>query len=141
MGGKKDSSVVAKWHSPPITEEFFSILSGWKDNGTLYLMVQSPIFHVEAENIKSAVSLRNLAQASGFKYSTIRSLKLDRATSEPVKITVEILSSENLHTPLGTDGEIRAGRDYIEFVLLRAVHHFNRGSEKLVKLKKGLCHL
>ena len=140
VGGKKDSRVVAKWHAPPQTEDFISNLTAWKDTGILYLMVQSPIFHVEAEDIKSAVWLRNLSQAQGFKYSTIRSVKLDRATGEPVKITVEILSSENLHTPLGENSEIKADPDYIEFLLGRAIHHFIRGKEKLKKLKEGLSN-
>jgi len=125
---------------PPLQEEFISSLAAWKDKGTLYLMVQSPIFHVEAMDMASAVKLRNLAQAHGFKYSTIRSIKLDRATHEPVKITVEILSSENLHAPLGENGEIKADSDYIEFLLERAIHHFNRAWDNLNKLKEGLSH-
>lgn len=138
VGDKKESRVVAKWHSPPLPDEFISFLASWKENGTLYLMVQSPIFHIEASDMKSAVRLRNLAQAHGFKYSTIRSIKLDRATGEPVKITVEILSSENLHAPLGVNGKIKANPDYIEFLFGRAIHHFNRGRHKLNKLEKGL---
>ncbi|MDP6156634.1 MAG: hypothetical protein QF682_10970 [Candidatus Thermoplasmatota archaeon] len=138
VGGKKDSRIVAKWHSPVKGEDFGSALTSWKDNGSLYLMAQSPIFHVEADDLMSAITLRNLAQANGFKYSTIRSIKLNRANGEPVKITVEILSSENLHTPLGENAEIIANSDYIEFLRSRANHHFSRGKMKLRRLEKGL---
>ena len=101
-------------------------------------MMQSPIFHVEAETLPQAIALRNLGQANGFKYSTIRSVKLDRLTGEPVKITVELLASECIHTPLGEKGVMKADREYLDFLYERTVQPLLRTKRKLMELKEGL---
>jgi len=116
-------------------------LSSWTGKGALYVMLQSPIFHVEAVDMESAVKLRNLAQEHGSKYSTIRSVKLDRNTKEPVKITVEILGSDMLHVPLGENGTIHTDPRYVDFLFERITHHFIRSMRKLDLLKKGLSGL
>ena len=152
IGNKKESVVLAKWHRAPSLEVFFGVIDGWssmrrENDGTddtcntcnvLYLMAQSPIFHVEADTLRSAVRLRNMAQECGFKYSTLRSVKLDRGTGEPIKITVELLSGEAMHVPLGENGEIICGRDYLKFVFERAVMHLERANKKLGELEDGL---
>jgi len=138
VGDKKTSNIVAKWHSPPDLDDFMGSITSWKGKGMLYLMMQSPIFHVEAETLAHAVSLRNLGQKYGFKYSTIRSVKLDRHTGKPVKITVELLSSECIHTPLGENGIVNADLHFLGFLYERSVRQLDRVKVKLTILKNGL---
>ena len=138
VGDKKSSNVVAKWHRPPTPDDFISSVSSWKGQGLLYLMMQSPIFHVETETLPQAIALRNLGQANGFKYSTIRSVKLDRLTGEQVKVIVELLASECIHAPLGENGIVKADRNYLDFLYERAFHQLLRAKRKLAELKKGL---
>ncbi len=114
-----------------------ALLNGGEE-GLLYLMVQSPIFHVEARSLISAIRLRNLAQASGFKYSTLRSVKIDRGSGEPVKITVELLTSELMHVPLGAGGKLLCGEGYLRFLHSRALAHLKRGKGRLNALEAAL---
>ena len=141
IGEKIGSRVFEKWHVLPSKEEFAETLSSWTGTGTLYVMLQSPIFHVEAVDVESAVKLRNMGQEHGFKYSTIRSVKLDKQTKEPVKITVEILGSDMLHVPLGENGTIHTDSRYVDFLFERITHHFTRSMRKLDQLEKGLSEL
>ncbi len=141
IGEKRDSNVIAKWHDLPLQKEFGEMISSWSGTGALYVMLQSPIFHIEAIDLESAVKLRNLAQEYGFKYSTIRSIKLDKQTKQPIKITVEILASDVLHVPLGESGTIHTDSRYIDFLFERITHHFLRSQRKLDLLKKGLSGL
>ena len=138
VGDKKTSDIVAKWHSPPDPEEFMGTITLWKGKGMLYLMMQSPIFHVEAQTLAHAVALRNLGQEYGFKYSTIRSVKLHRLTGEPAKITVELLTSECIHTPLGEKGIVKADLRFLGFLYERTVRQLDRVKGRLTILKKGL---
>ncbi len=138
VGDKQESSVLKKWHNAPTLEEFKQEIIQWKAGSNLYLMVQSPIFHIECAGLKSSVRLRNLGQQSSFKYSTIRSLRLNGEGSRITKITVELLSSETLHVPLGENGRIYPDTDQLEYLYNRALHHLKRCKENLKSLERAL---
>ncbi len=99
LGDKEEAAFLAKWHRNVEIEDVKGALSNLGDEGLTFLLAQSPIIHVRCKNMKSAVELRNLAVESGLKYSTLKSLTLN-SREEPVKIVVEILSSENIHVPI-----------------------------------------
>ena len=95
-------------------------------------------------NLEEAIKLRNLAEAAGFKYSSIRSIKMyqnmakintnntTRSSNENDnqndnkneyenenefgKITVELLSTERLNIPLGYNGELIVNDEYLDHI-------------------------
>jgi len=101
LGDKLGSEVLGKWHDEVSTEDLVSAYERWDGNGTLLLMAQPMLLHVRCRDLRSAVFIRNSAQGAGLKFSTIRSVKLDR-TGEPAEwgIVVECLGTERMEVPL-----------------------------------------
>jgi len=101
LGDKLGSEVLGKWHGEVTAEQLASAYERWDGKGTLLLMAQPLLLHVRCRDLGSAVLLRNSAQASGLKFSTIRSLKLDQGGA-PAEwgIVVECLGTERMEVPL-----------------------------------------
>ena len=100
VGAKEEAEFIAKWHRKVSKEEVLKAMGMWKDaDGELWLMSQSPILHVSCASIEKAKQLLNLAIASGFKYSGIKSITMKR-------VMVEIMSTERMDVPVGKGGVI-----------------------------------
>jgi tRNA(Phe) wybutosine-synthesizing methylase Tyw3 len=91
---------------------------------------------VRCKDIRSALSLRNRAVKSGLKYSTLKSLTLN-SKDEPVKIVVEILSSENIHVPIAQEGRLYPNEDYLDFIVKNANLALRRAQEKLDRFQQS----
>ncbi len=109
IGDKINSEIIGKWHRKVEFSEILERLKNYKE-GYLFLLVQSSIIHVVCENLEYANKLLEIARNCGFKYSSIKSIKKGR-------FLVEILSSENLHIPLGEEGKIRVNKEDLEFFI------------------------
>ena len=92
--------------------------------------MQSSIFHVSTISMENARKLLNVANQSGFKYSSIKTFN--------GKIVVEILSTERIDAPLGKDGEIFVGDDYLKILVEIANKMMERMDKKLKRLEKNL---
>jgi tRNA wybutosine-synthesizing protein 3 len=101
-----------------------------KEDQNVFLLAQSPIIHVRCKTLNSAITLRNTAVESGLKYSTLKSLTMN-SKSEPVKIVVEILSSENIHVPIAKGKNLYPDEDYLKFILENANSALFRAQEKI----------
>lgn len=133
LGDKENSTVLGKWHEPVGIEQVQESLSEMSGNGVVYLLAQSPIIHVVCKTIDAASKLRNLADSAGFKYSSIRSLKEQRAKSNASdfeKITVEILSTERLDVPIAKNNKIFTDDEYLEFLVENANQCLERARNK-----------
>lgn len=139
IGDKKDSNVLGKWHQGTDIEGLTNALETWNGDGYVYLLTQSPIFHVRCRNLKSAVKLQQIGFDSGFRYSTLRSMRLSEG--EPYAITVELLTSYRLDIPLAHRGLLYPAREYLDFLLERCNSVLGMCKEKLGTLEGELVQL
>lgn len=100
-GDKVGSVVLGKWHGTVGIEEVLRSLGKWDGTGELHLMVQPLLLHIRCLDLPSAVRIRNTGQEAGLKFSSIRSIRLDR-DGNPINwgITVELLGTERAEIPL-----------------------------------------
>lgn len=154
-GAKDESIILDKWHNKIKLEELKVSISTWEDYRYLYFFAQSPIFHVIARNLKAAVILRNLGDSSGFKYSSIRSIRpikhvkpgrqlnssenedidTELTNSSDARITVELSSTERLNVPLGQNRRIYPDDNYLGLLVELANRSIVEAHGKLEKLK------
>ncbi len=127
IGDKKNAKFLGKWHQNVSSGEVLNTISSYSE-GYLFLLVQSAIIHVVARDLKSAKRLIRIALESGFKYTTIKNI-------EKNGILVEILSTENLHIPLGENGKLKVSQESIEFFVKMANHTLRRVKNKLSKFE------
>jgi tRNA wybutosine-synthesizing protein 3 len=137
VGDKEGAEFLGKWHNEVEVENVKAAFTKSKETTTVFLLAQSPIIHVRCKNLQSAVTLRNIAVESGLKYSTIKSLTFN-SKSEPQKIVVEILSSENIHVPIAKNKKMYPSEDYISFLVENANSALNRARQKLDKFKENI---
>lgn len=138
-GAKKDSMIIEKWHSTASKTQLTAGIAKWNKFPYLYFLAQSPIFHITTFEIETAIHLRNLGDAAGFKYSSIRSMKpLGKGRADHFRITVELLSTERLNIPIGKDGKIFVDDDYLELVLDLANSSVKEADDKLKRLEEIL---
>jgi tRNA(Phe) wybutosine-synthesizing methylase Tyw3 len=100
-GDKVGSQVVEKWHRTVEPREIMEAIDRWSGEGELHLLVQPLLLHVRTKDISTAARIRALGQEAGMKFSTIRSVKLDK-NGEPSKwgIVVELLGTERMEIPI-----------------------------------------
>jgi tRNA wybutosine-synthesizing protein 3 len=140
IGDKEDANFLGKWHKPVNSQEVKEAINKMKKDKLVFFLFQSPIIHVRCKTLENAVSLRNIAVESGFKYSTIKSLTLD-SKSEMLKIVVEILSSESLSVPIGSSGVIYPSSDHLELMISVANKNIMKSRKKLERLKSNLVQI
>jgi len=138
IGDKENAEFLGKWHREIEVHEVESIFSELQDDCSVFLITQSPIIHVRCKTLKSAISLRNTAVESGLKYSTIKSITLS-SRAEPVNIVVEILSSENIHIPVASQGRLFPDKEYLKFMVENANSALTRAQKKLERFKKAIA--
>jgi tRNA wybutosine-synthesizing protein 3 len=137
IGDKKDSNVLGKWHRGTDIQGLTGALEEWNGDGYVYLLTQSPIFHIRCRELGSAVRLQQIGFDSGFRYSTVRSMRL--RDGEPETITVELLTSYRLDIPLANQGLLYPTREYLDFLLERCNSVLGMCKERLEALEKELA--
>ena len=130
IGDKRNAKFLGKWHRYVKDEEVFNAIFQYHE-GYLFLLVQSAIIHVVAEDMKSAKSIMKIALESGFKYTTIKNI-------DSTGVLVEILSTENLHIPLGENGVLQVSRENIKFFVKMANRTLRRIKRKLSNLERKI---
>ena len=133
IGDKRNAVFIGKWHREIVPDEIDKVLNNYK-RGYLFFLVQSSIIHVVCEGIENAMKMITIARDAGFKYTSIKSIKND-------KILIEILSTENLHIPLGINGKIKVDKKSIIFFVDVANKMLERIKGKLKTLKEKISFL
>ena len=138
IGDKKNATFIGKWHRNVEPDDVIASLKDYNE-GYLFLLVQSSIIHVVCENLENALNMITVARDSGFKYTSIKSIKSG-------KFLVEILSTENLQIPIGIDGEIKISQENIKFfteiankMLRRIKMKLHTLEEKISSLEAAFC--
>lgn len=132
IGDKVGAKILGKWHIEVKIEGVLKALSMNNGIGTVYLMVQSPIFHVVCSDINRAEELFKLAVNTSFKYSSIKSIE------KKGKVIVEILSSEQINIPVALNGKIFPSNEYLEYLVGESNATLKRAKKKLVRLKENI---
>ena len=108
IGDKKRAEFLGKWHRTIGVNEVKKAAKKAK-NGLIWLLAQSPIFHIVVASNELADKLVKTAVASGFKHSGIK--------STGKKIVVEVCSTERLDAPIGKDGFLFCNDEYLQLLI------------------------
>jgi tRNA wybutosine-synthesizing protein 3 len=136
IGDKLESRILGKWHRSVREERVRAAISKWDRKGYLFMLVQSPIFHVCCRDLESALTLQQIGFKSGFKYSTIRSIGLKK--KGPMKITVELLSSLRLDVPLAHNDKFYPSKPYLSFLVREANCVLRECKDRIRRLEDSL---
>jgi len=128
FGAKFTASFLATWHGPCTSDGIKAALS--KASRQVWLKVEPPIIHVSCRDLAAADALLKIAYATGFKYSSIKSLKNG--------VLVEINSSEKMELPLFDNGMILVGGSYISYLADIANKKMEKACAKLARLTRAL---
>ncbi|WP_297487357.1 hypothetical protein [Thermococcus sp.] len=127
LGAKPLSRWLVKVHRPIEFEEAREALKDAR-KGLIFLKSQPPIFHVIAEDMEKAKRLHELGLASGFKYTTFKAISR--------RYLVEINATEYLTAPLGRDGKVLVGDEYLRFAIEIGNSMLRRSKARLPRLKE-----
>ncbi len=134
LGDKLGSNVLGKWHRKVSAEEVLEALGKWDGTGQVHLLVQPLLVHIRCRDIETAAKLRTIAQESGLKFSTIRSVKLDRKGGvQEWGVMVEFLGTERMEVPIHG-----IPRDLFDDIIPPLVHH---GNGLIERTKDHIDHL
>ncbi len=133
IGDKKNAVFLGKWHREVDLQKILVAVRKY-ERGYLFLLLQSAILHVVCESFKTSERMIKIALDSGFKYTSIKSVKNG-------KVLIEILSTENLHIPLGYDGKIIVKEEELEFFVRIANMMLKRIKLKLEKFERKISSL
>ena len=132
VGRKREAKILGKWHHKIKGVEIQECFTK-ATRGQIWLLAQSPIFHVGVKSMKETDSLLSIAISSGFKNSGIK--------TKGKKIIIEITSTERVDAPLGKDGEVMCSKKYLEFITEIANYTIERGDKKIIRLSNNLIRL
>ncbi len=134
IGDKRNSVVWGKWHRAPGFEDVLSAAGRYEAegrDGLLFLLVQSPIFHVACFGLEKGKRLRDLAVGAGFKYSSLKSVRGER-------VVVEVLGADRMDVPLGRDGRLAVDSEQLRFFYDVGCMVLERGKRHLERFKREL---
>lgn len=129
FGSKKDSGFLGRWHGPAKWAEFCKCLRP-EGRKQAWMKAEPPILHVKCADLASAQKLLNTAYNTGWKYSSIKSLRDG--------VLVEIGSSERMELPVAIGGKLIATESYLRTVLRLANEKLRKAQGKLKRLEKAL---
>ena len=130
IGDKKNAVFIGKWHRKVEADTVLNAVKQYK-KGYLFLLVQSSIIHIVCEKFENTMKMITIARDAGFKYTSIKSIKDE-------KFLIEILSTENLHIPLGMDGNTKVDEKTIIFFVNIANKMLERIKRKLKVLEEKI---
>lgn len=127
IGKKKDAHFLGKWHREVNVAEVKDAIER-HHQGEIWLLVQSPIFHVSTLSMEKAKGLMRVALQSGFKNSGIKSVN--------GRIVVELCSTERLDFIIVKNGKMMCND--LEEIVKIANTMMERIKEKLKRLEKNI---
>lgn len=132
IGDKKNARFLGKWHRTIEINEFIEARKN-AITGQLWLLAQSPVIHIVANNIYNADKILKLAISCGFKHSGIKSF--DK------KNVVEICSTERIDAPIGKNKEFFCNDIYLQLLIDISNEVIQKSTKKLNKFQEKLKNL
>ncbi len=99
---------------------------------TVWIRMESPIFHVACRTMEDADRLLKICQATGWKRSGIISTGGKRETKR--RVMIEIVGNERIDVPIAAEGKLFFEKKFIAFTIKKA-------NEKLLTSRKRLEEL
>ncbi len=99
----------------------------------IWLKQEAMIMHVCCRNLRSASKLIETARHLGFKRSGINTMAK--------RIVLELVSTENMETPIAKKGRLLVDDKYLKILLTEANSKLRRTHEKIKKLYEELSSL
>jgi len=129
IGDKKNAQFLGKWHKKVTSQEILDSLQK-AQKGYIWMLAQSPIFHIVTDTSTDADILVKTAVSCGFKNSSIKSFGK--------KNVVEICSTERLDAPLGRDRTLYYKEKYIINLVEIANDILEKSQAKLLQFENLL---
>lgn len=129
IGDKRHATFLGIWHRT-IDQRELTAAATKATVGLLWLLAQAPILHVGAQNLELADKLIKTAVSCGFKNSAVK--------STGKRIVIEICSTERLDAPIGRDGSLFCGEDYLSLLVEISNEVIIRSRQKLCRLTKKI---
>ena len=129
IGDKINANWLGKWHRKIILDDILTSFT-YASKGQLWVLAQSPIIHIYSKTHDAADKLIKAAVSCGFKHSGFKSIGKN--------IVLEIASTERLDTPIGIDGHIYCGDQYLKLIIKISNDIIDRSVEKLNRFHEFL---
>ena len=129
LGDKQHARFLGRWHRPVDVDEIVAAARTAR-SGQIWLLAQSPIFHIGVNSYQSAGNLVKTAISCSFKNSGIKSFGQ--------KIVVEVCSTERLDTPIGIDGGLLCSTTHLRLLVDCANQIIEKSREKIEKFETKL---
>ena len=110
--------------------DFETVRKNLKSETNAWFKQEGAILHACCRTISDAARFLDIARNAGFKRAGIIS-----AGENPV---VEIISSEQMNTPLIADGKLMVSEEYLKILISEANKKMQRNREKLERLKNSI---
>lgn len=129
IGDKKNAKFLGRWHKMIDSNDI--LLAGKNaKKGQIWILAQSPIIHITAISIEAADYIVKIANASGFKNSSFKSIGNS--------YVIEVSSTERLDSPIGLDGILFCNEKYLDFLIKTANNVIEKSIIKLHRLENNL---
>ncbi len=119
---KREYKFLGKWHREVTFHNVDAAINKYKRN-MLFFRLDPVILHVGCRDMDSASRLLKICQRTGLKRSGMYQLK--------PRIIVEIMGVDALCAPLGMDGRVMVGREYLDFLISIANEKFKDNEKKV----------
>jgi len=129
IGKKVDARFLGKWDREVTVDDITDAIENAK-KGEIWMLAQPPIFHVSVANMKKASELLGIAKQSGFKDSGIKHVGK--------RIVIEIKSTEEMDVPIGMDGKMMCGNEYLSLIVSVANEIMEKAEKKLEGLEENI---
>jgi tRNA wybutosine-synthesizing protein 3 len=129
IGDKRGATFLGIWHRT-IEPGELEAAAAKASKGLLWLLAQSPILHIGVLTPDLADRMVKTAVLCGFKNSAVK--------STGKKIVIEIGSTERLDAPIGKDGCLFCGEEYLSLLVEIANEVIERSQGKLSRFEKKL---
>jgi tRNA wybutosine-synthesizing protein 3 len=101
---------------------------------TIWLRMESPIFHIACRHQEAADVLLKICQAAGWKRSGI--ISTGGRTPRQQRVMLEIVGNERIDTPIAVDGKLLFEEKFIKFLVEKANEKLLLTRRKLDDLRK-----
>lgn len=137
-GKKRDAQWLYVTHDEADEREVRRTLQNIPMEGTIWLRMESPIFHIACRDTESADALLKLVQRKGWKRSGI--ISTGGKTARKKRVMIEILGNERIDSPVAANGESFFDSKFTAFLVDKANQKLMNARERLEDLRAEIEH-
>lgn len=131
-GKKHDAKWLFVTHDEANPKDVLAVLEDIPQE-TLWLRMESPIYHIACRDQEAAVTLLKICQAAGWKRSGI--ISTGGSGPKRQRVMIEIVGNERIDTPLSADGELHFDKRFTGFLVKKANDKLRIARKKTEELR------